>query len=47
MDYPGRIPQQARTPPRRCVPVKDGDWVDYTSGLGFPPLLDAALAAPA
>ncbi len=26
----------------RCV--KSGDWVDYTVALGFPPLLDAALA---
>lgn len=24
--------------------VKDGDWVDYSTGIGFPPLLDAALA---
>ena len=24
--------------------VKDGDWVDYSVGIGFPVLLDAALA---
>ena len=32
------------TPDEAVRLVKSGDWVDYTSNLGFPPLLDAALA---
>ena len=31
------------TPDEAVRLVKSGDWVDYTSNLGFPPLLDAAL----
>ena len=33
-----------RTPEDAVKVVKDGDWVDYTTNLGFPILLDAALA---
>lgn len=33
-----------RTPEEAVKVVKSGDWVDYTSNLGFPALLDAALA---
>ena len=33
-----------RTPERAVRAVKSGDWVDYTTSLGFPILLDAALA---
>ena len=33
-----------RTPEQAVELVKSGDWVDYSSNLGFPTLLDAALA---
>ena len=33
-----------RTPEQAVQAVKSGDWVDYTTALGFPILLDAALA---
>ena len=33
-----------RTPEEAVQVVKSGDWVDYTSVLCYPPLLDAALA---
>ena len=33
-----------RTPEQAVQAVKSGDWVDYTTSLGFPILLDAALA---
>ena len=33
-----------RTPEQAVRAVKSGDWVDYTTALGFPILLDAALA---
>jgi len=36
--------QKLRTPEQAVQCVKSGDWVDYTTSLGFPPLLDAALA---
>lgn len=36
--------QKLRTPEQAVQAVNSGDWVDYTTGLGFPPLLDAALA---
>ena len=45
MDYQAEYRSKLRTPAEAVRAVKDGDWVDYTSGLGFPPLLDAALAA--
>ena len=37
--------QKLRTPEEAVRLVKSGDWVDYTTNLGFPPLPDAALAA--
>ena len=45
MDYQAEYRSKLRTPAEAVRAVKDGDWVDYTSGIGFPPLLDAALAA--
>ncbi len=36
--------QKLRTPDQAVQAVKSGDWVDYTSNVCFPPLLDAALA---
>lgn len=36
--------QKLRTPEEAVKVVKSGDWVDYTTALGFPTLLDAALA---
>ena len=45
MDYQAEYRSKLCTPAEAVRAVKDGDWVDYTSALGFPPLLDAALAA--
>ena len=45
MDYLQEYRSKLKTPEEAVRIVKDGDWVDYTSNLGFPPLLDAALAA--
>ena len=39
-DYRAKL----RTPEQAAAVVKSGDWVDYTTTLGFPALLDAALA---
>ena len=36
--------RKLRTPEEAVQAVKSGDWVDYSMSLGFPPLLDAALA---
>ncbi len=36
--------QKLRTPEEAVKVVKSGDWVDYTVALGFPKLLDRALA---
>ena len=36
--------QKLRTPEQAVQVVKSGDWVDYTTNVCFPPLLDAALA---
>lgn len=33
-----------RTPDEAVKIVSSGDWVDYTTSLGFPALLDEALA---
>ena len=45
MDFQAEYRSKLRTPAEAVRAVKNGDWVDYTTGLGFPPLLDAALAA--
>ena len=44
MDYISEYNNKLRTPDEAVRVVKSGDWVDYTVALGFPPLLDAALA---
>ena len=36
--------RKLRTPEEAVRVVKSGDWVDYTTNVGFPVLLDAALA---
>ena len=36
--------QKLKTPEEAVKVVKSGDWVDYTLTMGFPQLLDAALA---
>ena len=36
--------QKLRTPAQAVQAVKSGDWVDYTTNVCFPSLLDAALA---
>ena len=36
--------EKLRTPEEAVRIVKSGDWIDYTTNLGFPILLDAALA---
>ena len=44
MDYKQEYKSKLRTPEEAVKVVKSGDWVDYTVSLGFPMLLDAALA---
>ena len=44
MDYFAQYQAKLRTPEQAVQVVKSGDWVDYTVALGFPTLLDAALA---
>ena len=36
--------RKLRTPEEAVKVVKSGDWVDYTTNVCFPTLLDAALA---
>ena len=43
-DYTREYRDKLRTPEEAVKVVKSGDWVDYTSSLGMPVLLDAALA---
>ena len=43
-DYTEEYKSKLRTPEEAVKVVKDGDWVDYTSTLGKPVLLDQALA---
>ncbi|MBQ4045649.1 MAG: butyryl-CoA:acetate CoA-transferase, partial [Lachnospiraceae bacterium] len=45
MDYQQEYRQKLRTPQEAVKVIKSGDWVDYTTNLGFPKLLDQALAA--
>lgn len=44
MDFTSEYRAKLRTPEEAVQAVKSGDWVDYTSNVCFPPLLDAALA---
>lgn len=44
IDYMNEYKTKLRTPEQAVQVVKDGDWVDYTSNVCFPTLLDAALA---
>ena len=44
MDFYQEYHSRLRTPDEAVQVVKSGDWVDYTTNLGFPKLLDAALA---
>ncbi|MEE3467423.1 MAG: acetyl-CoA hydrolase/transferase C-terminal domain-containing protein [Eubacterium sp.] len=43
-DFTGEYQKKLRTPEEAVAVVKSGDWVDYTSTLGMPILLDRALA---
>ena len=43
-DYSREYRDKLRTPEEAVKVVKSGDWVDYTSSLGKPVLLDRALA---
>ena len=44
MDFISEYRSKLRTPEEAVKVVKSGDWVDYTSNVCFPTLLDAALA---
>lgn len=44
MNYQNEYQSKLRTPGDAVKVIKSGDWVDYTVTLGFPTLLDAALA---
>ena len=43
-DFMTEYRQKLCTPEEAVEVVKSGDWVDYTSSLGKPVLLDKALA---
>ena len=45
MDFREEYRKKLRTPEEAVSVVKSGDWIDYTSSLGKPVLLDRALAA--
>ena len=45
MDYLSEYRSKLRTPEEAVKVVKSGDWIDYTTALGMPVLLDRALAA--
>ena len=36
--------QKLRTPEQAVSVIQSGDWIDYSVSLGFPTLLDEALA---
>lgn len=44
MNFAEEYKRKLRTPEEAVKLVKDGDWVDYSVGIGFPVLLDAELA---
>jgi len=44
LDFYGEYRRKLRTPEEAVGVVKSGDWVDYTTNVGFPVLLDRALA---
>ena len=44
-DFSGEYRDKLRSPEEAVSVVKSGDWIDYTSCLGKPELLDKALAA--
>lgn len=44
MNYEHEYRRKLRTPEEAVQAVKSGDWVDYTTNVCFPTLLDAALA---
>ncbi len=44
MEVYSKYKSKLRTPEEAAACVKSGDWIDYTTSLGFPALLDAALA---
>ena len=44
MDFKAEYKNKLRTAEEAVKAVKSGDWVDYSVGLAFPQLLDAALA---
>ena len=43
-DFMTEYRAKLRTPDEAVQVVKSGDWIDYTSSLGKPVLLDRALA---
>lgn len=44
MNFAEEYKRKLKTPEEAVKLVKDGDWVDYSVGIGFPVLLNAALA---
>ena len=44
IDYTRQYKDKLRTPEEAVSVIKSGDWVDYTSSLGMPVLLDRALS---
>lgn len=43
MNFAEEYKRKLKTPEEAVKLLKDGDWVDYSVGIGFPVLLDAAL----
>ena len=43
-DYSAEYKNKLRTPDEAVKIIKSGDWIDYTSSLGMPVLLDKALS---
>ena len=44
MDIYSRYRSKQRTPDEAARIIKSGDWVDYSTNIGFPKLMDEAIA---
>ena len=47
MDFQAEYRSKLRTPAEAVRAVKNGDWVDYTSALGFPAAARCGARRPA
>ena len=44
MDYAKEYQSKLRTADQAAKIIKSGDWIDYCTNLGYPKLMDAAIA---